>query len=66
MNFDYEKVETSTQDFKLLDDSISTLMKKIADLFILEKQFIANVSHELLTPYPSLARDWKIYYRTKN
>ena len=50
MNFDYEKVETSTQDFRLLDDSISTLMKKIADLFILEKQFIANVSHELLTP----------------
>ena len=50
MNFDYEKIETSTQDFKLLDDSISTLMKKIADLFMLEKQFIANVSHELLTP----------------
>ena len=50
MNFDYEKVKTSTQDFKLLDDSISTLMKKITDLFILEKQFIANVSHELLTP----------------
>jgi len=50
MNFDYEKIETSTQDFRLLDDSISTLMKKITDLFILEKQFIANVSHELLTP----------------
>ncbi|WP_428330194.1 sensor histidine kinase [Mucilaginibacter sp.] len=50
MNFDYEKVKTSTQDFELLDDSISTLMKKITDLFILEKQFIANVSHELLTP----------------
>lgn len=50
MNFDYEKIETSTQDFRLLDDSISSLMKKIANLFILEKQFIANVSHELLTP----------------
>jgi len=50
MNFDYAKIETSTQDFKLLDDSISTLMKKIADIFMLEKQFIANVSHELLTP----------------
>jgi signal transduction histidine kinase len=50
LNFDYEEVETTTQDFKLLDDSISTLMKKIADLFVLEKQFIANVSHELLTP----------------
>ncbi len=50
MNFDYKKVNTTTQDFELLDSSISTLMKKIADLFILEKQFIANVSHELLTP----------------
>jgi signal transduction histidine kinase len=50
MNFDYEKVKTTTQDFNLLDDSISSLMKKITDMFILEKQFIANVSHELLTP----------------
>jgi len=50
MNFDYEKVITSTQDFKMLDDSISSLMIKITNLFTLEKQFIANVSHELLTP----------------
>jgi signal transduction histidine kinase len=50
MNFDYEKIQTTTQDFELLDDSISTLMKKISNLFSLEKQFIANVSHELLTP----------------
>lgn len=50
LNFDYEKVKTTTQDFALLDDSISSLMKKITDMFLLEKQFIANVSHELLTP----------------
>ena len=50
MNFDYEKITTTTQDFKLLDDSISSLMVKISNLFTLEKQFIANVSHELLTP----------------
>jgi len=50
LNFDYEKVKTTTHDFNLLDDSISTLMKKISNLFMLEKQFIANVSHELLTP----------------
>lgn len=50
LNFDYEKIRTNTQDFVLLDDSISLLMKKISDLFLLEKQFIANVSHELLTP----------------
>lgn len=50
LNFDFTKVDTTTQDFKLLDDSISSLMQKIKDLFLLEKQFIANVSHELLTP----------------
>ncbi len=50
LNFDYEKVETTTQDFELLDSSISSLMAKISNLFMLEKQFIANVSHELLTP----------------
>lgn len=50
LNFDYEKVKTSTQDFELLDNSISSLMTKISNLFMLEKQFIANVSHELLTP----------------
>jgi len=50
MNFDYEKIATTTQDFKLLDDSISSLMRKISDLFVIEKQFIGNVSHELLTP----------------
>jgi len=50
LNFDYEKVKTSTQDFEMLDSSISSLMAKISNLFMLEKQFIANVSHELLTP----------------
>lgn len=50
INFNYEPVKTSTQDFKILDQSISALMRKIADLFLTEKEFIANVSHELLTP----------------
>jgi signal transduction histidine kinase len=50
LNFDYEKVKTTTQDFELLDSSISSLMAKISNMFMLEKQFIANVSHELLTP----------------
>lgn len=50
LNYDYEKIATTTQDFNLLDDSINSLMKKISDMFLLEKQFIANVSHELLTP----------------
>lgn len=50
ISFNYEPVKTTTEDFKILDRSISTLMNKIADLFLTEKEFIANVSHELLTP----------------
>lgn len=50
INFNYQPVKTSTDDFKILDQSISILMNKIATLFLTEKEFIANVSHELLTP----------------
>ncbi|TKC55297.1 HAMP domain-containing histidine kinase [Pedobacter hiemivivus] len=50
INFNYHPVKTSTDDFKILDQSISVLMNKIATLFLTEKEFIANVSHELLTP----------------
>lgn len=50
ISFNYQAVKTSTEDFRILDQSISILMKRIADLFLTEKEFIANVSHELLTP----------------
>ncbi|ATP55020.1 two-component sensor histidine kinase [Pedobacter ginsengisoli] len=50
INFNYEPIKTTTEDFKILDNSISILMNKIATLFLTEKEFIANVSHELLTP----------------
>ncbi|WP_379089290.1 sensor histidine kinase [Pedobacter sp. UC225_65] len=53
--YDYENIPTTTTDFKFLDNSINTLMRKIASLFSLEKQFIANVSHELLTPISILS-----------
>ncbi len=48
--YNYALIPTHTTDFKFLDNSINSLMRKISDLFLLEKQFIANVSHELLTP----------------
>lgn len=50
INFNYQPVKTTTADFRILDQSISVLMNKIATLFLTEKEFIANVSHELLTP----------------
>jgi signal transduction histidine kinase len=54
-SYNYENVPTNTTDFKILDNSINSLMRKIANLFLLEKQFIANVSHELLTPISILS-----------
>ncbi|MDB5013040.1 MAG: histidine kinase [Daejeonella sp.] len=55
INYDYRPIETSTEDFRILDTSINSLMRKISDLFISEKQFIANVSHEFLTPISVLS-----------
>lgn len=54
-SYNYQNVPTNTTDFKILDNSINSLMRKIANLFLLEKQFIANVSHELLTPISILS-----------
>lgn len=54
-SYNYELIPTNTTDFKFLDNSINSLMRKITDLFLLEKQFIANVSHELLTPISILS-----------
>ncbi|MFC4211429.1 sensor histidine kinase [Pedobacter lithocola] len=54
-HFNYQSIPTTTDDFKILDNSINSLMRKINNLFALEKQFIANVSHELLTPISILS-----------
>jgi signal transduction histidine kinase len=49
-HFSYRPIKTSTSDFLLLDESISMLMNKFRVLMLGQKEFIANVSHELLTP----------------
>jgi len=48
--FDFKRVNTTTNDFRYLDNTISEMMRKIQNAFHIEKEFIANVSHELLTP----------------
>ncbi|MES2419484.1 MAG: HAMP domain-containing sensor histidine kinase [Bacteroidota bacterium] len=53
--YNYKNISTHTTDFKILDNSINSLMRKISDLFLKEKQFIANVSHELFTPISILS-----------
>lgn len=48
--YTFSPVKTSTFEFRYLDDSINELMRKTRDAFLIEKEFIANVAHELLTP----------------
>jgi signal transduction histidine kinase len=48
--FNFKRVRTTTTDFRYLDNTISEMMRKIQNAFHIEKEFIANVSHELLTP----------------
>ncbi|MES2454206.1 MAG: HAMP domain-containing sensor histidine kinase [Bacteroidota bacterium] len=43
-------VETTTQDFKYLDQSLIALMEQINIDFEKEREFTANASHELMTP----------------
>jgi signal transduction histidine kinase len=49
-NYSFEEIKTNTYEFNYLDSSINSLMKKTKDAFLIEKEFIANVAHELLTP----------------
>ncbi len=49
-SFQFTKIKTSTTEFAYLDSSINEMMIKIKEAFDIEKEFISNVSHELLTP----------------
>jgi signal transduction histidine kinase len=44
------KLRTTTNDFIYLNNTINDMMGQIQAAFLKEKEFIGNVSHELLTP----------------
>ncbi|WP_127130246.1 sensor histidine kinase [Pseudoflavitalea rhizosphaerae] len=45
-----QPIQTSTTDFKYLDQSLMLLMQRITDDFERERAFTSNASHELMTP----------------
>jgi len=45
-----KRVQTSTADFKYLDESLILLMNQINEAFYKEREFTSNASHELMTP----------------
>ncbi|QDA62171.1 sensor histidine kinase [Hymenobacter jejuensis] len=48
--FPFESIPTTTTDFRRLDDSLNEMMRTIQSAFEKEREFMSNVSHELLTP----------------
>ncbi|MGI4763109.1 MAG: sensor histidine kinase [Janthinobacterium lividum] len=48
--FSFARLDTDTTDFRRLDDSLSALMRQLQTSFEKEREFMSNVSHELLTP----------------
>ncbi len=48
--FEPDTIQTTTFEFSYLDKSINEMMTKVKDAFEIEREFITNVSHELLTP----------------
>ncbi|MEJ8758085.1 HAMP domain-containing sensor histidine kinase [Pontibacter sp. H259] len=48
--FTPKTINTTTSDFLYLNNAINDMMGQIQDAFLKEKEFIGNVSHELLTP----------------
>ncbi len=48
--FSFAALPTSTADFKQLDASLNSLMRQLQAAFEKEREFMSNVSHELLTP----------------
>jgi signal transduction histidine kinase len=48
--FDHTPIKARSRDFRELDLVLNQMMDRISELFKKEKQFISNVSHELLTP----------------
>jgi signal transduction histidine kinase len=49
-SFNFTNIKSHSTDFTELDEVLNQMMLRIENQFKQEKQFIANVSHELLTP----------------
>jgi len=58
-HFDPTPIATHSSDFQQLDTGLNQMMDRISELFKKEKQFIANVSHELLTPVALLKNKYE-------
>ncbi|MCL6261377.1 HAMP domain-containing histidine kinase [Aquiflexum sp. TKW24L] len=64
--FQYSPIETSTDEFRLLDVSLSDMMKRIQKAFNQEREFISHASHELKTPLSILQSKVEGFFNQDN
>lgn len=64
--FHDQSIESSTQEFELLDQAISEMMKRIQKSFNQERVFISHASHELKTPISVLQSKLEAIFGDEN
>ncbi|MEX2512215.1 MAG: HAMP domain-containing sensor histidine kinase [Cyclobacteriaceae bacterium] len=64
--FKHDPIETSTKDFRILDDAISNMMWRIQKSFNQERVFISHASHELKTPVSILQTKIEAFFGDEN
>jgi signal transduction histidine kinase len=64
--FNHIQIRSKTTEFTELDDALHNMMNRITDAFEKEKQFIGNVSHELLTPISILKNRFENLIQNKS
>jgi signal transduction histidine kinase len=64
--YDRSPIRTHSKDFQELDFVLTQMMDRLNEAFKKEKQFIANVSHELLTPIALLKNKFENLLQNAN